>query len=279
MATTNAVNFTPPFKMSTDSSVDHFEPADQTVLPQALDTHNHTTATGKGLPVPNMNATGRVAFAQGVGVVSASHMTLGTDGNFFWITGTTTINLISADSWQDGSQIYLAFDSTITVKYNQTLSGNFLPIMLKGSADYLANAGEILTLQLNSFAGQRYWREMCRTPQAWQTLVPLIGRIQHAQGANVSSANNLTLGSDGNYFGVTGAVQVNLLDSTGWQGGSEVTFKATAGFTLKHNQGASGAFKPMLLASGADFVMAGNATVTLVYDTGATAWVEKARKA
>lgn len=107
--------------------------------------------------------------------------------------------------------------------------------------------------------------------------VTATGRIQGRLGANIASANNVTLGLDGNIFSITGAVEMHLLDTTGWQAGSIVTLWFGSGITIKHNQAPSGAFLGYLLAGGVDFVAAAAASLTLFQ--GTTYWVEVARKA
>lgn len=103
------------------------------------------------------------------------------------------------------------------------------------------------------------------------------GRLQEKQGADVATANNVTLGTDGNYFRLTGSTQVNLLDSTGWQGGSLLTLFLVAGTTVKHNQAASAAFKPIYLSGAVDFVAAAKARLTLRYDSTDSTWYEVGR--
>jgi len=106
----------------------------------------------------------------------------------------------------------------------------------------------------------------------------LSGRLQERQGANVAAANNLTVGTDGNYFQITGATQINLIDSSSWQGGSRIEMKFNSNPLVKHNQAASGNFKPIMLNGGVDFATAANNTLTLVYDSTDAKWYELARK-
>lgn len=102
-------------------------------------------------------------------------------------------------------------------------------------------------------------------------------RSQEKQGANLTAANNLTLGSDGNYFQVDGNTQINLILNTNWQGGAKVTLKFNGTPTVKHNQGASGNNKPILLVGAADFVATANDTLTLRYDATDAVWYENSR--
>lgn len=98
-----------------------------------------------------------------------------------------------------------------------------------------------------------------------------------AQGLSVAAANNLTLGLDGNYFQITGATQINLLDATNWGGGAWITLKFNSTPTVKHNQAVSGAFKPLMLAGAADFVATANDTLSLRYDATDALWYETSR--
>lgn len=98
------------------------------------------------------------------------------------------------------------------------------------------------------------------------------------QGAALASANNLTPGTDGNYFQVTGAVQINLLDSTGLLGGELFTFKFNGAPTVKNNQAASGAFKPFKLAGAADFVATASDLLTVRYDVTDACFYQQAHE-
>lgn len=102
-------------------------------------------------------------------------------------------------------------------------------------------------------------------------------RIEEKQGAAVNSANNLTLGSDGNYFQINNNTQINILDNTNWQGGSIVTLKFNSTPTVKHNQAASTTWRPIMLVGAADFVATANDTLTLRYDSTDQVWYEVAR--
>lgn len=100
------------------------------------------------------------------------------------------------------------------------------------------------------------------------------GRRSEAQGASVASANNLALGHDGNYFQISGTTQINLLAATDWQGGSLVTLKFNGILTVKHNQTASGANKPIFLKAAADLTTAAGTTLVLRYDATDATWYQ-----
>lgn len=87
-------------------------------------------------------------FAKGVDVTSATTITLGDDGNFFDITGTTTITSITAKS--AGTLVVLQFDGIVTVTdgSNLSLAGNFV-----------TTAGDTITLISDGVL----WHEVCRS--------------------------------------------------------------------------------------------------------------------
>ena len=104
----------------------------------------------------------RLQELQGADVASANNLVLGSDGNTFEITGATQVNLISNLTWQNGSKINLLFTSTPTVKHNQATSGTNITIQLAGAADFVASAGDTLTLVLSEIGGTQAWREISR---------------------------------------------------------------------------------------------------------------------
>jgi hypothetical protein len=124
------------------------------------DTSNNQTfkwGTANTLLVDNA----RLQGFQGTDVASANNLVLGS-GNVFEITGTTQVNLISNTNWQNGSQITLLFTSTPTVKHNQATSGANTTIQLAGAIDFVATAGDTLTLMMCEIGGTRAWREISR---------------------------------------------------------------------------------------------------------------------
>lgn len=104
----------------------------------------------------------------------------------------------------------------------------------------------------------------------------LTGRFQPDKGADVASANDLTLGSDGNVFVITGTTTINAITTANWQAGSEITLVFTGATTVKHNTAGGGGTARMFLAGSVDLSTANHTTLTLVYD--GTQWQEKSRK-
>jgi len=90
--------------------------------------------------------TARVQLSKGANVASAGDLTLGSAGNSFSITGTTTINAITTTNWQAGSVIRLIFASTPTVKNNTAGGASTAKMLLNGGVDFSATANDVLTL-------------------------------------------------------------------------------------------------------------------------------------
>lgn len=91
------------------------------------------------------------------------------------------------------------------------------------------------------------------------------GRILGAQGADVTAANDITLGN-GNYFDLTGATEVQRILGTGWTAGSIVTLQFDANPNVKHNTAAGGGYYGFQLAGAGDFAASAGDTLTLRFD-------------
>lgn len=105
------------------------------------------------------------------------------------------------------------------------------------------------------------------------------GRVLETQGADVASANDLTLGSDGNCFEITGNTQINAITTSGWQNGAMITLLFTSTPTVKHNTAGGAGTAVILLAGAADFSATAGDTLTLrLCEIGGTqAWREIGR--
>ncbi len=104
-------------------------------------------------------------------------------------------------------------------------------------------------------------------------------RFQMVQGADIGSANDLTLGSDGNVFEITGTTQVNRIANTNWQNGSVVTLLFTSNPVVAHGQASAGSNITILLAGAANFnATAGDNLMLMLCEIGGTqAWREVGR--
>jgi len=101
----------------------------------------------------------RASFGKGADVASGTTITLGADGNYFHITGTTQIDLITSTNWQAGSVVFLKFNESVTVRHNQAPSGAGVAILLAGAANFAATADDTLTLVYDGTT----FRELART--------------------------------------------------------------------------------------------------------------------
>lgn len=99
--------------------------------------------------------------------------------------------------------------------------------------------------------------------------------MQLSKGANVASAGDLTLGSAGNSFSITGTTTINAITTTNWQAGSIIILIFASTPTVKHNTAGGASTAKMLLNGGVDFVASANDVLTLIYD--GTNWLECSR--
>jgi len=101
-----------------------------------------------------LKVSGRSLMNKGIDVASANDLTLGTDGNAFDITGTTTINRIASAGWEAGSLAVLKFDAALTVAANQSAGSGFYGLKLNGGVSYNAVFEDVLYLY---FDGEWWW--------------------------------------------------------------------------------------------------------------------------
>ena len=85
---------------------------------------------------------------KGADIVSAGTLSLGSDGNYFDVTGTTGITSIS--SRQAGTQVVLQFDGAVTLTHSASL-------VLQGAANITTAAGDILVFIADSTT---VWRQI-----------------------------------------------------------------------------------------------------------------------
>lgn len=108
------------------------------------------------------------------------------------------------------------------------------------------------------------------------TLTVSAARFKEAKGANVAAANDLTLGTDGNTFTITGNTQINAITTANWNAGSRVFLIFSGTPTVKHNTAGGGGTAVLLLQGSADLSAAANTVLGLLYD--GTSWHEVSRK-
>jgi hypothetical protein len=120
----------------------------------ALKLHTHSGAAGDGsadiVPTSITMGAGMLQQSKGANLTAAGTMTLGSDGNYFNVTGTTTINNMTAK--QAGTVIILHFASALTI----THGGGFT---LQSGGNWAAPAGSVLVLVSD---GSGAWTEVTR---------------------------------------------------------------------------------------------------------------------
>lgn len=99
----------------------------------------------------------RAYGSSGGNVASADEIDLGDNGNYFSITGTTTINKILNTGWTTGSIVALQFTTTVTIG-SDTADPTSGKIHLVGDSDFISSDTDTLTLQFNG----AIWREYDR---------------------------------------------------------------------------------------------------------------------
>lgn len=102
--------------------------------------NNNALVIGSGI----FKTAGRIEGAKGANVASATDITLGGDGNYFHITGTTTVTTISATGWQAGSIIVIETDGSQT--WSHQVAGVGASLWLSGAANVSMTANDKMIL-------------------------------------------------------------------------------------------------------------------------------------
>jgi len=169
-------------------------------------------------------------LTKGSDISSATGLSLGTDGNAFDVTGTTTITTIGTQGI--GSHITLHFDGALTFTHHAT------NLILPGAANITTAAGDIAVMYEYASAD---WRCVTYTKANGKPVT-----LQQTKGSDISSATSLTLGTDGNLFDVTGATTITSIATQGI--GSYVTLHFDGALTFTHDS--------------ADLILPGAANIT-----------------
>jgi len=97
---------------------------------------------------------------QGDDVSSATNITI-SGANAFEVTGTTTIDSITNDDWQDGSIIYLGFTDILTItNLAPVIAGGSSKIKTNTGANVTTTAGQVIPFIKMTIGGNTYWNQL-----------------------------------------------------------------------------------------------------------------------
>lgn len=184
----------------------------------------------------------QIREAKGADVASATALTLGSDGNYFDITGTTTVTSIATKAV--GTRVTLRFAGILILTHHAT------DLILPTGANITTAAGDVATFieyASGDWVCVNYQRASGSalaslgitdlvddtTPQLGGTLDTNAKQVRESKGANVASAATLTLGTDGNYFDITGTTTITSIATLAV--GTEVTLRFSGVLTLTHH--------------------------------------------
>ena len=184
-----------------------------------------------------------ITFSKGADIAATATLAVGTDGNQFDITGSTTIAAFSDVAI--GAVIKLTFKSVRTINHS---SGLLLP---NGGSNIVLAAGDTGTFEqigtgtviwkctsFQRFDGKALTPGLTdlsddATPTAGGPLSMGAFQLQEAIGTDIASATSLTIPTDGNSFTVTGAVTISSFSNVAI--GLEVELRFTGAPTLNHS--------------------------------------------
>jgi hypothetical protein len=129
-----------------------------------MSVYSEATGTGtlqnKEVRVVALRSYGRIQPKQGTDIASATNIVIPTDGNVFELTGTTKVDLISNLGWQEGSEITLVCNESVTIDNGTATSGTNVTMKLAGGSDLSCTAGDVLKLTLlSTTAGGQAWTQ------------------------------------------------------------------------------------------------------------------------
>ena len=133
----------------------------------------------------------RDEWKKGSDISSADAITLGNDGNFFDVTGATTINHILNTNWQDGSVIVLKFTGSLTLTHDSGLEiGDEESLFLQGDVNFITSTNDILTFILTPSG----WEEISRATFINGAQTPWIADVD-ADGSDLIDLSNIVFRS------------------------------------------------------------------------------------
>lgn len=145
----------------------------------------NTTLAGAGTFWFAING-GRFQTGAGAAIVAANNLLPGNDGNQFSVTGNTQINAISTLNWQAGPHIELIFTGTPLLKNNTAGGVNTAVMLLAGSVDYQAAAGDLIGLSYDGTVWHETNRKLAGSVSS--------GLVTANNGLTANTSSNVQLG-------------------------------------------------------------------------------------
>jgi hypothetical protein len=186
--------------------------------------------------------------------------------NANFISDTIKCDTIYAND-DSGNDTWMSFGQNTT-----TLQVGNLPMIytfVDGNTDivHINSQGNFVDFKVGGPYGNALWHK------AYKKCVLTALRWEQAKGADVASANDITLGGDGNYFVITGTTDVQRILTADWQAGSIIILRFSGALTL-HDQHASGSGYAgfFLTGQGGDRTVSADSVGTFIYD--GTYWRE-----
>jgi len=94
---------------------------------------------------------------QGADIASATDLALGSDGDSFRVTGTTTISGIISTGLSDGAVIFLVFGASLTLKNNHGMGTSETVMFLKAGADESVSIGDTKVFKLMTTDSKKWY--------------------------------------------------------------------------------------------------------------------------
>ncbi len=216
----------------------------------------------------SLDSAGRIAFCSAANAITTASLDM-----FLTRGGAATLQLGAAASAAPVAQILQAQGSRAGT--DTDIGGGNLTLQ-SGQGTGIGAISQLIlrtpTLGVTGSAAQT----MSQRVTIDQNATVLRNRFEFSKGADVTAANDLTLGVDGNVFTITGNTQINAITTANWQAGSIITLIFTGTPTVKNNTaGGAGTAVIILVGGGADFVAAAGDNLRLVYN--GTNWREISR--
>lgn len=105
----------------------------------------------------------RFEEALGTTTAAANNLTLPNNGNTIFLSGNTQVNAITTANWQSGSDVTLIMTGTPTFKQNTAGGAGTATLLLAGSVDFVAAAGDLISFKYDGINWHETQRKLTAT--------------------------------------------------------------------------------------------------------------------